>query len=499
MTVDLSNNDRAMLRAMLTDPSREWAIKELLESTGWNDQVHVAGSGQSLSELGLVTVSETQIRTISLDSEGKKALEHGLLEERIWKWYIGSDEDKRNMEDLFQAGFQRNEAGPGIGLLKSIGMTLESGNLVVDNEGAIASIISERQDFISKISNRGVEDSELSAQLIRHFSSRKGLISVDVQVSRTWSLTEEGALVDSELLSHVEMIGEVTTELLQGDSWRDAKFKPFDVNAPTVTPTGGRPHPMQALIERIRKVFLEMGFSEIEGNFVQSAGWNMDALYIPQSHPARTMQDTFYLSNPEKVEVREEYLDLWSKVHEHGHDTGSRGWGGRFDREEAQKGLLRTHTTVNTVRHIAENPGEPSRVFGIGRVFRQETIDRTHLPEFHQIEGIIHEENANLPMLITTLKTFYSKMGYGDVRVRPAYFPYTEPSVEVDILWRGEWLELGGAGIFRPEVTEPLGTEWPVCAWGMGLERLAMLILGLDDIRQLYQPDLEKLGQMPIL
>ena len=345
MTVDLSNNDRAMLRAMLTDPSREWAIKELLESTGWNDQVHVAGSGQSLSELGLVTVSETQIRTISLDSEGKKALEHGLLEERIWKWYIGSDEDKRNMEDLFQAGFQRNEAGPGIGLLKSIGMTLESGNLVVDDEGAIASIISERQDFISKISNRGVEDSELSAQLIRHFSSRKGLISVDVQVSRTWSLTEEGALVDSELLSHVEMIGEVTTELLQGDSWRDAKFKPFDVNAPTVTPTGGRPHPMQALIERIRKVFLEMGFSEIEGNFVQSAGWNMDALYIPQSHPARTMQDTFYLSNPEKVEVGEEYLDLWSKVHEHGHDTGSRGWGGRFDREAVSY----THLTLPTI------------------------------------------------------------------------------------------------------------------------------------------------------
>lgn len=256
---------------------------------------------------------------------------------------------------------------------------------------------------------------------------------------------------------------------------------------------------MQALIERIRNVFLEMGFSEIEGNFVQSAGWNMDALYIPQSHPARTMQDTFYLSNPQKVEVQEEYLDLWSKVHEHGHDTGSRGWGRKFDREEAQKGLLRTHTTVNTVRHIAENPSKPSRVFGIGRVFRQETIDRTHLPEFHQIEGIIHEENANLPMLITTLKTFYSKMGYDDVRVRPAYFPYTEPSVEVDILWRGEWLELGGAGIFRPEVTEPLGTEWPVCAWGMGLERLAMLILGLDDIRQLYQPDLEKLGQMPIL
>ncbi|MCH1591852.1 MAG: phenylalanine--tRNA ligase subunit alpha [Candidatus Thalassarchaeaceae archaeon] len=499
MAEDMSNNDRVMLKAMLTNPSKEWKIQELLDSTGWDDQVYVAGSGQSLSESGLVVVTENHRRMVSLDFEGKKALDMGLLEDRIWKWYLATNEEERTMESLFQAGFQRNEAGPGIGLLKAMGVNLVSGKLIADDEELVTSTISDRSDFISKITGENIEATSLDQDLIGHFSGRKGLISIEDIVSRTWSLTVKGASVDEGLLSHVEMIGEVTPELLQGDSWKGAKFKPFDVNAPTLTPTGGRPHPMQALIERIRKVFLEMGFSEIEGNFVQSAGWNMDALYIPQSHPARTMQDTFYLSKPEKVEVREEYLDLWAKVHEHGHDTGSRGWGGKFDKQEAQKGLLRTHTTVNTVRHIAENPNNPSRVFGIGRVFRQETIDRTHLPEFHQIEGIIHEENANLPMLITTLKTFYSKMGYDDVRVRPAYFPYTEPSVEVDILWRGEWLELGGAGIFRPEVTEPLGTEWPVCAWGMGLERLAMLILELEDIRQLYQPDLEKLGKMPIL
>ena len=499
MVAELSNNDKAMLKAMLTDSGREWDIQQLLDITGWKDQVHVAGSGKSLSESGLVTVTENSVKLISLDSEGKKALESGLLEERIWNWYLVSEIEERTMQNLFKDGFDRNEAGPGIGLLKSIGVSLDSGKLVSDNEDRISSIISKRMEFISKISTDSIESTDLDQELIEHFSGRKGLISTEERISRTWKLTDEGASIDESILSHVEMVGELTPELLQGDSWKGLKFKHFDVNAPAKTPTGGRPHPMQALIERIRKVFLEMGFSEIEGNFVQSAGWNMDALYIPQSHPARTMQDTFYLSSPERVDVDERYLDLWSKVHEHGHDTGSRGWGGSFDKDEAQKGLLRTHTTVNTVKHIAENPSVPSRVFGIGRVFRQETIDRTHLPEFHQIEGIIHEENANLPMLITTLKTFYSKMGYDDVRVRPAYFPYTEPSVEVDILWRGEWLELGGAGIFRPEVTEPLGTEWPVCAWGMGLERLAMLVLGLDDIRQLYQPDLEKLARMPIL
>lgn len=499
MDVVLSNNDKAMLKVMLTDTDRDWNVQELLELTGWNDQVHVAGSGKSLSESGLVTVKENLAKIVSLDTEGKIAVESGLLEKRIWDWYLDTEIGERTMENLFKSGFNRNEAGPGIGLLKSIGVNLDSGMLVAADEDKISSIISNRMQFISAISSNSIDTSVLDQKQIEHFSGRKGLISVEERISRTWSLTERGARINEEDLSPVEMIGELTPELLQGDSWKGLKFKPFDIDAPTITPTGGRPHPMQTLIERIRQVFLEMGFSEIEGNFVQSAGWNMDALYIPQSHPARTMQDTFYLNSPENVSVEEKYLDMWSKVHEHGHDTGSRGWGGKFDKDEAQKGLLRTHTTVNTVKHIAENPEISSRVFGIGRVFRQETIDRTHLPEFHQIEGIIHEENANLPMLITTLKTFYAKMGYDDVRVRPAYFPYTEPSVEVDILWRGEWLELGGAGIFRPEVTEPLGTEWPVCAWGMGLERLAMLVLGLDDIRQLYQPDLDKLSRMPIL
>ena len=403
------------------------------------------------------------------------------------------------MVSLMSSGFDRSESGPGIGILKGLGVDIVSGNMVFSNEEEISKEIDRRTDFINSISNAPVQYSTLDEEMISHFSSRSGLLEFEETTTRTWKLTKSGSSVDQSALVENQLIGELTPEMLQTDSWLGGEFKPFDVQAPAPTPTGGRRHPMQSLIERIRSVFLEMGFSEIDGDYVQSAGWNMDSLFIPQSHPARTMQDTFYLDKPSKVEVEDPYLDLWARVHEHGHDTGSKGWGGKFDRDESQRALLRTHTTVNTVRHIADNPSKPSRVFGIGRVFRQETIDRTHMPEFHQIEGIIHEPDANLPMLISTLKTFYAKMGYPDVRVRPAYFPYTEPSAEVDILWKGEWLELGGSGIFRPEVTEPLGTEWPVCAWGMGLERLAMLILGLDDIRQLYQPDLERLRKMPLL
>ncbi|MEE2606461.1 MAG: phenylalanine--tRNA ligase subunit alpha [Candidatus Thermoplasmatota archaeon] len=496
--VNLGNNERRMLRAMLSEPDRKWSLKQLLSATDWGDQVHVAGAGAGLEEFGLVEVLEERVNSVSLGKEGEFAAAAGLLEARLWNWLKEQSPENRTMARL-SSEFERHEAGPGVGLLKTLGIRLEDGRLVVDDEGSADSAIEQRDAFVKSLADGPVDESELDADMVSHFSSRKDLIEVEQRVSRNWVLTKAGTSVDSSTLIEVELIGDVTPELLQGDAWRGARFKPFDVNAPAPTPSGGRPHPMQALIETIRSVFLEMGFSEIEGDFVQSAGWNMDALFIPQSHPARTMQDTFYLSEPEQVETDSDYLDLWAKVHEHGHDTGSRGWGGEFDRDESRKALLRTHTTVNTVRHIAENPEEPCRVFGIGRVFRQESIDRTHLPEFYQIEGIIHEAEANLPMLISTLKTFYSKMGFPDVRVRPAYFPYTEPSVEVDVMWKGEWLELGGSGIFRPEVTEPLGTEWPVCAWGLGLERLAMLTLELDDIRELYQPDLERLGRMPIL
>jgi phenylalanyl-tRNA synthetase alpha chain len=495
----LGNNEKKMLSAMRTKTNHIWSLDELLEVTQWNDQVHVAGSGKALSEEGLVEIIETKEKIVSLAKEGKNAVENGLLEFRLWSWIIQQSKSNRTMKGLFDAGFERYEAGPGVGLLKSLGVSIDAGIFVSENEKEIMNQIEERSNFINQLSNNKINSNELDKEMIKHFAGRKDLINIEESVIRVWKLTQSGIEIEGSKLEEIELIGEITPDFLQKEGWKNAQYKEFDVNANAPIPMGGRPHPMQSLIERIRSVFLEMGFSEIEGDYVQSAGWNMDALYIPQSHPARTMQDTFYLEEPKKIDIPEDMLNLWASVHENGHDTGSLGWGTKFDKEESKKGLLRTHTTVNTVKHIAENPENPCRVFGIGRVFRQETIDRTHLPEFHQIEGIIHEPNASLPMLISTLKTFYSKMGYPDVRVRPAYFPYTEPSVEVEVYWRGKWLELGGAGIFRPEVTEPLGSEWPVCAWGMGLERLAMLVLELDDIRELYQPDLERLSRMPIL
>ena len=484
---ELTNPERRMLRT-LQEGEGEWTLQEVLTACEWDDQAIAVAAGHGLSNHGYVKINESSQQDVILGSEGEKAANEGLLESRLWEFI--QSQTNATMKDL-SANFERHEAGPGIGLLKGLGVKLDGGKFSCDNPENVSKIIQERNEFINSPS--------IDSPLVEHFKGRKNLIEIVEAVTRTWTITASGKGIPNSDLEEVVKIAEITPELLQSDDWKNAEFRPYDVSLEASMPRSGRSHPMQALIERIRSIFLEMGFSELVDDYVQTAGWNMDALFIPQDHPAREMQDTFYLDNPRQIKLDPKLLKDWKAIHEHGGDTESTGWGGEFNPEISQKGLLRTHTTVNTIQYLAANPTESCRVFAIDRVFRKESIDKTHLPEFHQIEGIIMEPGANLGMLVSTLKTFYKKMGYPEVRVRPAYFPYTEPSLEVEVKWRGKWLELGGAGIFRPEVTEPLGIKHPVCAWGMGLERLAMLVLGLDDIRQLYISDLEWLRNQPIL
>ena len=484
---DLTNPERRMLGA-LQGRDGKWSLEQVLSACDWDDQAVAVSAGHGLSNAGLVKIKEGSTILIQLGKEGEKAKKNGLLEARLWTWIKSSDNP--TVQELSN-NFERHESGSGIGLLKGLGVRIEGGILVAENSDDVDLQIEERTKFI--------EELNIDSILKSHFDKRKDLIETVVTKTLTWRITLKGKSVPTSQLKETVRIAEITTELLQTDDWKDAEFRPYNVDLEAALPTSGRSHPMQALIERIRSVFLEMGFSELVDDYVQSTGWNMDALFIPQDHPAREMQDTFYLENPKSIKLDPALLKQWKNIHEHGGNTESTGWGGQYDVSISEKALLRTHTTVNTIQYLAKNPTKACRMFTIDRVFRKESIDRTHLPEFHQIEGIIMEPGANLGMLVTTLKTFYAKMGYPDVRVRPAYFPYTEPSLEIEVKWRGKWLELGGAGIFRPEVTEPLGIKDPVCAWGMGLERLAMLVLGLDDIRQLYISDLEWLANQPIL
>jgi phenylalanyl-tRNA synthetase alpha chain len=245
----------------------------------------------------------------------------------------------------------------------------------------------------------------------------------------------------------------------------------------------------------MRQILLEMGFTEIYGGLVQSAFWNFDALFQPQDHPAREMQDTFYLA--ERIPAPEGFERV-KEMHEHGGRTSSTGWGGRWDVGKAEQCVLRTHTTSLSIQHLANNPVPPVKAFCINRVYRREAIDPTHLPEFEQLEGIVMDRGVSFRHLLGYLYQFYKSMGFENVRFRPGYFPYTEPSVEPEVFVEGlGWVEMGGAGIFRQEVTAPWGIEHPVLAWGLGVSRVAMLRMGLKDLRMLYRSDIDFIRETP--
>ncbi|XP_069694366.1 phenylalanine--tRNA ligase alpha subunit-like isoform X2 [Periplaneta americana] len=286
---------------------------------------------------------------------------------------------------------------------------------------------------------------------------------------------------------------DLTSEMVVSGSWRQKKFKPYNLDALGVPPGGGHLHPLLRVRGEFRQIFLEMGFTEMPtNNFTENSFWNFDALFQPQQHPARDAHDTFFVSSPRcSSHFPPEYLQKVKQIHSKG-GYGSQGYGYDWKLEEAEKNLLRTHTTAVSARMLyllAREGFTPSKYFSIDRVFRNETLDATHLAEFHQVEGVIADHNLTLGDLIGTLYEFFSKLGITQLQFKPAYNPYTEPSMEVFCyhMGLGKWIEVGNSGIFRPEMLLPMGLpeDVNVIAWGLSLERPTMIKYGLNNIRDL--------------
>jgi phenylalanyl-tRNA synthetase alpha chain len=338
-------------------------------------------------------------------------------------------------------------------------------------------------------------------RILNLLSKRPEIAKLKKRIERTLELTNTGK---HGLATYVRLVKErntLTPEDLESGAWREITLRPYDVSLAAQDVYPAKIHPLRKIIEQTRRAFLEMGFAEVVSPMVESAFWNFDALFQPQDHPARDMQDTFYMADPAEVPLPDaKIVEPVRRTHEDGWQTGSEGWGYTWSPERSKQVVLRTHTTAATIRALAKNPDPPGKFFCVGWTYRNETISFKHLPVFHQVDGIIVDEEANLASLLGTLQEFYSKMGFGRVKFKPAFYPYTEPSVDVVVYMesRKKWLEMGGAGIFRPEVTLPLGCKYPVLAWGLGIERLAMLRFGLDDIRDLYRSNLDALEGVPL-
>ncbi|MEM4335780.1 MAG: phenylalanine--tRNA ligase subunit alpha [Candidatus Anstonellales archaeon] len=414
-----------------------------------------------LSEKGLAKISEKEEIAYEITDEGKRFLMEGFPEERVLE-YNGKSINALEEE------------------LKTIGLGKAKKEGWIEIENGVIKVLKRPEKYhLREALERKKPEPEL---LHRKLLVEKREKHYSIQI------TEKGMEFSTK---EERGIGELTSDIIKSGEWKEKGFRPYNIKFEKGGIKPGRKHPITIAIEKISRIFRDMGFVEMQGGYVETAFWNFDALFQPQDHPARDLADTFYLDGESKEKIDEQLIKRVKKQHE-------KSWNYKWSFEEARKLVLRTHTTVLSARTLAKLKKGTGKFFSIGRVFRNEATDFKHLAEFHQIEGIVVWKKANFRHLLGVLKEFYSRLGFEKIRFRPSYFPYTEPSLEVEVFFepKNEWMELGGAGIFRPEVCKPLGATWPVLAWGLSLERPLMMMLGLEDIRTFYKNDLRWLDSV---
>lgn len=497
----LSENDLKVLKAISEGCSDPQSIAKKLDMK----IEAVRASADLLSEQGHVQVIKSVEEIFALTKEGEKYPIQPLSERKLLL-AIGSG---KPMADL---DLKEPWVKIGLGWLRKKGWATIEAGVIKPTGDAPKGKDEEILETLLAGPKRSTDLDEMGLAALKG----RGLVTSNKSKEWRYEITDNGS---SELgkpgyrsygaeVTLVKEMPQITSDMIKDGNWeqrvdglylqyRGATYRPrpYDVTLAADKIYPGKKHPYQRLIDNMREIMLEMGFVEIKGQIVQSSFWNFDALFQPQDHPAREMQDTFYLDSqaeiPDFAKVKQ--------MHECGGSVGSTGWGGCWRPEVARQEVLRTHTTGVTIKYLADHPQPPVKAFGIDRVYRREAIDTTHTPEFEQLEGIVMDENVTFCHLLGILKAFYAKMGFEEVRFRPGYFPYTEPSVEPEVFIDGlGWVELGGAGVFRKEVTAPFGIEHPVLAWGLGVSRVAMLKLGLKDLRLLYQSDIEWLRRTPV-
>jgi phenylalanyl-tRNA synthetase alpha chain len=484
---NLTSNEKILLISL--EKLRKATPGELAQNAGMKIETAMQAAFL-LEENGLARVDESIIETYELTGEGQKYASEGLPERKV----IDAISEPIPMQELKQR-FSPDVAGIATGWLRRKGWAnIENGVVVPTGNAGKGKDEHVLERFEGQA--RTVEELGTDTGIIAELLKRK-LVTKKEDKHRSVSITAEGLEVAASGIVIEEEVAQINSEMLKSGQWKDMKFRPYNIHTQPRAIYGAKSHPYQRLIDQMRRIFLDMGFTEIKGEVVQSSFWNFDSLFQPQDHPAREMQDTFHLSSTSELPV--EYKDNVCAMHEYGGDTDSTGWGGTWSEEVACKNVLRTHTTALTIKYLADNPNPPVKAFSIDRAYRRETIDPTHTPEFEQLEGVVMDKDMSFANLLGCLKEFYHRMGFEDVRFRPGYFPYTEPSVEPEVYVEGlGWVELGGAGVFRKEVTQPLGIKYPVLAWGLGVSRLAMLKLGLKDLRLLYQSDIDWLRKSEI-
>jgi phenylalanyl-tRNA synthetase alpha chain len=441
----------------------------------------------------LISIEESSTQRVFAAPEGIAASQKGLPERRL----VNSlKEGKVTISEVLASGDIKNEEinAAIAGARRNQWIQLVEGKMVPT---PLTAKKSPEEMFIENLKGGGIEISKLTEEekrVLEQLKKRPNYIDVKEEKESRISLTDAAKKI-VPTLNQENPERRLTTELITSGKWKETNFSALDVEAPVPVIYPGRRHPLIEIIEEIKEIFIGLGFSEIEGPVIQSGFWNFDALFTPQDHPAREMQDTFYISAQTQppISASKDQISKISRVHKE-------RWNRQWNVQEAQRLVLRTHTTPVTVQHLAKvKSSDVGRFFSVGRVFRNEKVSYKHLVEFHQVEGVSTSEEASIRDVMGLQKEFYAKMGIKRIKFWPTFFPYTEPSLQSMVYNEKleKWVELFGMGIFRPEVTKPLGIKNPVLAWGGGIERIAMLRFGLDDVRELYGNKLAWLRSVP--
>ncbi len=448
--------------------------------------------------------------TVSLTALGEAIAAGGFPEVKIIEAASLAGDDGIHMNELpGKTAIEQQDINPLIGSLKKIAaIDLIQGRVVCKNAAA-AEDFKKRSAVFQKIKNLGKTDlnalsgaeQEEVKQGFKKRSPEKGYFRIDEKTLLEYTITAEGELL-LPFLKIKQAINQITPQLLASGKWKDGDIRKYDIHLNPPKLAIGKKHPYRTFLENVRGKLTSLGFEEMSGPVVETEFWDMDALFMPQFHAARNIHDVYFVKNPSHAKsIEEPFLSKVTNVHENGGDTGSKGWGYQFDALRTKRLVMRSQGTALSARTLASGPKNPGKYFAVARCFRYDQIDATHGTDFFQVEGIVVDENINFKKLLGLLKLFALEIAQAnEIKFTPAYFPFTEPSVEMHARHpKLGWIELGGAGIFRPEVTNPLGIDIPVIAWGLGVDRMAMVALGINDIRQLFGHDLEFIRQSKVV
>lgn len=493
-------------RLVLPVLNKEKELSSIVKSSKLKE-VEVMRALQWLENKKILKIHTEKKKVVNLENNGVKYKKAGLPEKAFLK--VLDDGFKGLNVITKKSKLSREEVNACLGLLKrKAAIETQTGEnflqVKITKQGK--KLLDEQtleEKFLAKTFPVDIEKiKDVDKFAFDELKKRKWILKVEEVKETTVALAEIGKeLVSMDLGG--EVINRLTTGMLKTGSWKNKQFRAYDVEINVPRIYGGKKHFVNQAIEYAKQVWIDMGFKEMTGDLVGTGFWVFDTLFTAQDHPVREMQDTFYLGGDvEKGKLpQKELVSKVKEIHESGGKTGSKGWRYRWDEEEAKRNVLRTHTTILSAKTLAKlkNKDLPAKFFAIGKCFRNETLDWSHLFEFNQTEGIVVDENANFRHLLGYLKEFFRRMGFPQARFRPAFFAYTEPSVEIDV-WHPvhkKWVELGGAGIFRPEVVVPLlGKDIPVLAWGPGFDRIILDYYKITDIRDLYKNDLKQLREM---